>query len=184
MSKHSVLNWAERFALVDSYSPTDAEICNTFGVDADELATARELRQAGTFGAAKTFDAANYGNPFVASTVQAAEPAKAKSTKAKATVHTKIVDGTQPPETATKRVKVPQKRGRKGDKIQQALLAVPTTPISVDDFRKQYGISLAVLRQSKRFVSKMEKPIQEKIGEVKVRQDKDTRVLMIWREEK
>lgn len=180
MSKFSSLNWAERFALADAYSPTDAEICNTFGVDADELATARELRQTGHFGVAKSFDTAGFGNPFVASTVAASEPVKTK-VKATATVHTKVVDGSQPPETATKRVKVPQKRGRKGDKIQQALLAVPANPVSVDDFRKQHSVSLAVLRQSKRFISKMDKPIQDQIGEVMVRQDKNTRVLMIWR---
>lgn len=181
-SKHSVLSWADRFALIDHFQPTDVQVCNVFGLSNDELETARELRQAGTFGVANMFDANKYGNPFTASasTGSTDRPTKAKP----ATIHTKPAGDDVKPETATKRAKVPQKRGRKGDKIQLALMAVPTTPVSVDDFRKQHGISLAVLRQSKRFISKMEKPVQEQIGEVKVRQDKDTKVLMIWREAK
>lgn len=185
-NKHATLSWAERFALIDLYQPTDSQVCSVFGVSNDELSMARTLRETGRFGATPAMDAKKYDNPF---TVSAATTTirKGKAKSAPATTHTKptTVDGTgTPPQTATKRTstKVPQKRGRKGDKIQQALLAVPEQPISVDDFRKQYNVSTAVLRQSRRFISKMDATVRKQIGTVKVRQDKDTKVLMIWRE--
>jgi viroplasmin and RNaseH domain-containing protein len=105
-----------------------------------------------------------------------------------ATTHTTAVDSTATthakPETATKKVKEPQKRGRKGDKITVALTAIPLVPVSVDSFINQYGVSLAVLRQSKRFIAKLDTATQASIGQVNVRQDKTTKQLMIWRETK
>jgi len=182
MSKHTTLSWAQRFALIEKYSPTDEQICNVFGLSNDELSTARSLHTAGRFGSDTQFDAASYVNPFNATASASAAPAQKKARNSKATVHTKpaTTDGT--PETATRRSKVPQKRGRKGDKIQRALLAVPTTPISVDQFCQDHSVSIAVLRQSRRFIKKMDKVVRDQIGEVKVRQDKTSKQLMIWRE--
>ncbi len=186
-NKHATLSWAERMALMDTYSPSDEQVCNLFGLKTEELDMARNLRTQGVplMQPSATFDVIRYGNPFQASSLVESVTKKGKS---KATIHTKPAtlmatnEALLPAETKTKKAKIALKRGRKGDKIQQALLAVPETPISVDDFRKQHGISLAVLRQSKRFVSKMEMSVQKQIGTVKVRQDKDTKVLMIWRE--
>jgi len=173
------LSWADRFALVDHYQPSDTAICETFNLTKDELATARQLRSAGTFTASKTLDVASYAGIFSNSpaptqqtTVNPAAP-KAQTT----TVHSK-------PESATKRakaVKVPQKRGRKGDKITNALLSAPTVPTPVEGFMKQYGVSLAVLRQAKRFIEKMDAETQAKVGQVVVKQDKATKQLMIWK---
>jgi len=193
-NKLTQLSWPERFALIDQYKPANDIVCSTFGLTNDELSTARNLLAAGTFSTSKTFDTVRYGNPFVATITQPSSKAKAiaKKQKAIATVPTPIVTKggatvhTKPdaqPETATKKTKILQKRGRKGDKIQKALLAVPTSPTPVDSFMKQYNVSLAVLRQSKRFLSKMDPTVVKTIGTVKVRQDKNTKALMIWREE-
>jgi hypothetical protein len=182
-NKHATLSWAERFALIDQYKPEDTQVCSVFSISNDELSMARTLRDAGRFGSQPAFDAAKYDNPFTASTTMDTTP-KTKAKSSSATIHSKPIvsaDGSAP-QTATKRVKIPQKRGRKGDKIQSALLAVPKQPISVDDFRRQYNVSTAVLRQSRRFISKMDVSVRKQIGTVKVRQDKDTKVLMIWRE--
>jgi len=89
-----------------------------------------------------------------------------------------------PPETATKRVKPPQKRGRKGNNIITALLAVSLFPEPAQEFAEKHGVSIAVLRQSKRFISAMEPSIANIIGKINVRQDKETKVLMIWRDSK
>lgn len=171
------LSWADRFALIDSYQPTDSAICETFSLTADELATARQLRASGTFSASKTLDVSSYGGIFSGSTP--AKPATVNvptpTTKGQAsTAHAK-------PESASKKVKVPQKRGRKGDKIAIALMAATTTPVPVESFMKTHGVSLAVLRQAKRFIEKMDADTQAKIGKVNVKQDKTTKQLMIWK---
>lgn len=178
---NKIMSWNDRFALIDAFSPTDSAICTAFGVDQSELETARQLRQAGTFVANSQMDTSKYAGVFAVggkSTVTTAVQPKVKTTKVKggATVHTK-------PETATKAVKAPAKRGRKGDKISKALQSVTTTPVPVEDFIKQAGVSLAVLRQSKRFIEKMEPSVAKQIGKVNVRQDKTTKQLMIWRED-
>jgi hypothetical protein len=46
----------------------------------------------------------------------------------------------------------------------------------------QHGVSLAVLRQSKRFLAKLDPAIVATIGRINVRQDKATKQLMIWRD--
>jgi hypothetical protein len=181
------MSWNDRFALINHYKPTDEQIYAAFNVDSNELNTARSLLAQGTFIANPQIDVAKFSDIFAAPTASAAtvattatKPAvkatKPAGKKSGATVHAK-------PESATKKAKVPQKRGRKGDKIQRALQAVTTTPVSVDSFIKQYGVSLAVLRQSKRFLEKMDTTVSKKIGKINVRQDKSSKQLMIWRED-
>lgn len=173
-----IMSWADRFAMIDHYNPTDVQICTAFGLSQDELDTARTLRMAGSFRASQNLDVQKYANVFSGeSSVQVA-------TAVNTTPGTKVGGATTHamPETATKRVRPPQKRGRKGDKISKALLAVPTTQTPVEDFMAEYGVSLAVLRQSKRFIEKLSSDEQATIGRINVRQDKNTKTLMIWRE--
>jgi hypothetical protein len=168
------MNWPDRFALIKHYSPTDAQVCAAFGLTQDELDTARQLEAAGTFRASANLDVARYANVF---TVDGSAPTATVTIKPKSGQTTFVK-----PETASKKVKVPQKRGRKGDKITVALSAVPTTQTPVDTFISQYGVSLAVLRQAKRFMSKLPADQAAAIGKINVRQDKATKQLMIWRE--
>lgn len=182
MSSNKIMSWNDRFALIDHYKPADADVCAAFGVEQGEFETAKQLRAAGTFIANDQLDVSKYAGVFAASAATSTgvpAPAtvapKAKN-KGVATTHTNT-------KTATKAVKVPAKRGRKGDKITKALQAVSATPVSVDTFIKQHGVSLAVLRQSKRFIEKMEPAVAKQIGKVNVRQDKTTKQLMIWRED-
>jgi len=70
-----------------------------------------------------------------------------------------------------------KKRGRKGDKISACFSNIPTQPMPADELIEKYGISLPVLRQFKRF-DKTGLP-----GEVNVKKDKTTGVLMVWRSE-
>lgn len=182
MSKQ-LMSWNDRFALIDHYKPADAEICTAFGVDQSELETARQLRSAGTFIANTQLDVSKYNGVFAASMSEISNPQTISSgdgnkNKGNATSH-------QKPETAAKKVhvKVPAKRGRKGDKITKALQSVTSTPVTVDSFIKQHGVSLAVLRQSKRFIEKLDPAVAKQIGKINVRQDKGTKQLMIWREE-
>ena len=182
------LSWNDRFALLDYYLPSDAQACVAFGLTQDELDTARDLRNAGTFKSSSNIDYSQFDGIFnvvvpevhvpVVAPIRptATKPAIVSRPQPTATVHAK-------PESATRRVREPQKRGRKGDKITKALQSVPTTPMSVDAFIAEHGVSLAVLRQSKRFIEGMDAATAQSIGRVNVRQDKATRQLMIWREQ-
>lgn len=166
------LSWPDRFALVDHYNPTDDAIMEAFDLTAKELETARQLRSSGTFTASSTIDVDSYDGIFYGVPSRATNGGNDG-----ATVHAR-------PETATRKVKTkpaPQKRGRKGDKITNAFLAAPTTPVPVTAFMEQHGVSLAVLRQAKRFIDKMDADTQAKIGKVVVKQDKVTKQLMISR---
>jgi hypothetical protein len=173
MSK--ILSWADRFALIDHYAPPDASICSAFNLSQAELDTARTLRQQGTFVANPHLDVTKHASMFAASASPSPSPTVAAVKTAPATVHVR-------PESATKQPKVPQKRGRKGSKITNALHAIPTTPIPVDTFIAQHDVSLAVLRQAKRFIGAMDDADASTIGTVRVRQDAVSKQLMIWRE--
>lgn len=185
------LSWNDRFALIDYFLPSDPQICVAFGLTQDELDTARDLRTAGTFKNTPNFDALQHEGVFNVKVpevttppvivapvppVSITAPAVQVRPQPAMTVHSK-------PESATRRVKEPQKRGRKGDKITKALQAVPSSPMPVDKFIAEHGVSLAVLRQAKRFIEGMDTQTAQSIGRVNVRQDKATRQLMIWREE-
>jgi len=177
------LSWADRFSLIDHYKPSDTAIMDAFNLTNDELATARQLRASGTFSASKTLDVSSYKGIFAS-----ADATTTPSKVVQPSVKTPIVGGNSStahakPESATKRVKAPQKRGRKGDKITTALMSATSTPVPVEAFMKQYGVSLAVLRQAKRFIEKMDAETQAKIGKVVVKQDKTTKQLMIWKDQ-
>jgi hypothetical protein len=177
MSSKHMMSWSDRFALIDALKPSEAQTCAAFGLTADELQTARQLRDAGTFKPTPNFDVTKYADIFTASgsATASSSPVATKGKTGTAATFTK-------PETASKKAKVPQKRGRKGDKIATALAAVPTSQTPIDTFMTQHGVSLAVLRQSKRFLAKIDPAVAAKIGTIKVRQDKATKQLMIWRE--
>jgi hypothetical protein len=178
-TKHLKMNWNDRFAVIDHFSPSDETIRSVFNLNQDELDTARTLRASGTFAPSPTLDAGKYSSYFKTpgaptQTVHTAPSALKAATKATATVHTK-------PETATKKVKVPQKRGRKGNRIELAFRSVTETPVPVEMFMKQHNVSLAVLRQSKRFIEGFEPTVAALIGTIDVRQDKTTKQLMVSR---
>lgn len=173
MSKiRTTLNWSDRLALIDHYTPCDEQICHAFGVTQHELDAARQMQTIGTLAPSTNIDFKSYSTLFVgkaATTLIKPSDVREVSTS---TVKVQIKD----PETATKKPLPKQKRGRKGNRIENAFAAIPATPMSVMAFIEQHAVSLAVLRQSKRFDKHPE------LGNVKVKKDKDTGELMVWRE--
>jgi len=180
------LNWSDRFALIDRYKPTDENICSALGVSNDELVTARQLRGAGTIQPSTDLKVENYASMFSGMSV-AAKASKAPvvsstpaatSKKSTATSHTKSSSGKKAnaPTTATKAVREPKKRGRKGTNIAEAFVAIPSTPVPVEEFASKNNVSLNVLRQSKRFDK------SGTGGAVRVKKDKESGTLMIWRD--
>ena len=157
------LSWNDRLALINAYKPSDSAVCSAFGVSSDELQTARDLEQAGTFSPTKDLDVASYSQVFGAPTGAAVMGGVVKP------------KASQPAATATKKVVAPKKRGRKGSNIKTAFSAVPSTPVTATDFAKSHNVSIAVLRQGLRFDT-------TGLGKVRVKKDKTTKNLMIWRE--
>ena len=172
------MSWGDRFALIDSYQPTTAAICVAFNLSPQELSTAIRLREAGTFIPNSKLDVSKFAGIFPEISEELLELPISQLKISTTTIHSR-------PESATKKiiVKQPQKRGRKGDKIAQALFAVTNTPTPVDQFTREHNISLAVLRQSKRFTEHMSETDIQRIGKINVKQDKSSKVLMIWRED-
>ena len=177
--KIPMMSWSDRFALIEAYQPDDQTICKTFNLSQGELQIAKSLKQSGTFMPNKAFDIHKYQNIF-SNEVSVFTDVTPAHKLGNATSHTLN------PQSATKRTaipKEPQKRGRKGDKISQALLVVPTIPEPVEEFALKNNVSVAVLRQAKRFLDTMDKEVADKIGKVIVKQNKLTKTLMIWRED-
>ena len=159
-TKLSELSWGQKFALIDAYKLTDEVACSKMGVTPNELKTAKKLLSEKTFSVDTSFDSSRYAEAFNPD----AKPVK-KSTGS--TTH-KANSATS---TSTD---APKKRGRKGDKITKAFQSISATPLAVDSFIRDHNISLAVLRQSKRFDK------SGLAGTVHVK--KREGALMVWRE--
>jgi hypothetical protein len=174
--KGKTFTWNDRLTLIDHYKPTDEQACTVFGVQQAELDVARNHLKTGVFSLSQNLDVDSYDNLFASAsggTDSVTSTITKAPTRTKPTVTT-VTTTKSAPETATAKVREKAKRGRKGDKIISAFASIPTTPTPAEDFAKQYGVSIAVLRQSKRF-DKTE-------GTVKVKKDKASKTLMIWRE--
>jgi hypothetical protein len=143
------LSWGQRFAIINAYTPTDDQACKALGVTEQELSTAKSLITKGVFQVDTTLNVEPYGVLF----------GRVSNTKPKINVSSPNPDA--------------KKRGRKGDKIQGAFASITETPVPAEQFVKDHGISMPVLRQFKRF-DKTELP-----GQVFVR--KQSGVLMVWR---
>lgn len=167
MKKASNLSWPDRLALVNAHTPTDTKACEVLGVSNDELRTARELEKAGSIIASTDLDTDTYASLFE-------DSIKNPRTKPSQQSITRGDAGSQRPLSATKVVREPKKRGRKGDNIAKAFAAIPTTPTNVETFAAAHGVSVAVLRQSKRFDT-------TGTGTVTVKKDKDSGELRICR---
>jgi hypothetical protein len=82
----------------------------------------------------------------------------------------------QAPKSATK---VYKKRGRKGEQVIKAFKAIPTTMVDAEKYAESYGITVASLRQIKRY-----DPVKE-TGQVFVRKilkGENKGKMMVWRE--
>ncbi|RWZ87255.1 MAG: hypothetical protein EO766_12075 [Hydrotalea sp. AMD] len=177
--KLPLMSWSDRFALIDAYQPDDQTICRTFNLTMSELQTAKALKQSGTFTPNRSFDVNKYQHVFDNESITFRDITPPNRFE-------NVDVYSMSPQTATKRSllpKEPKKRGRKGNKINDALLAVTTTPEPAEEFAIKHNVSVAVLRQAKRFIDTMDKETAAKIGKVIVKQDKTTKQLMIWRED-
>ncbi len=180
----TTISWDDKFSLLDRFNPSDEVACAAFDVTLEELNTARRLRAAGTLTSNPDLQTNEFAEHFIVNQNDSKPvvwPIPIAPNNPTLTDATFLV---KPAETATKKIviKAPQKRGRKGDKITKALMQVTNTPQSVDEFTKTHGVSVAVLRQAKRFIATMSAEDITTVGKIVVKQDKE-KVLMIWRED-
>lgn len=172
--KGKSFTWNDRLTLINHYKPSDEQACEAFGITQPELEVARNQLKAGVFSLSSTLDVGSYGNLF-ASSESTEESTTVTTTKAPVRTKPTVTSTKAAPETASAKVREPKKRGRKGDKITQAFSSIPASPTAAEEFAKTHGVSIAVLRQSKRFDTVGG-------GTVKVKKDKASKTLMIWRE--
>jgi len=163
------LTWNDRLALLAHFKPTDEVACSALGVSQTELNAARQMLSSGVLVPSTNVDYSSYSSLFLTTGTVTTTSRPTKETVMKP-------EENLPPQSATKKVKEPQKRGRKGDKITAAFAAIPAEPVKAESFAENHSVSLAVLRQSKRFDKHPE------LGAVKVAKDKTSGDLMIWRE--
>lgn len=184
-NKGKTLSWNDRFALIDHYQPSDEQACDAFGVTLDELNSARAMRQSGTFSPSDNIDIEAYASMFnqneqtststaTATSASTTKSATSKKSKTSSVTSTKNSTSKQKSTSSSTSQKRP---GRRGTKIASAFAAVPTTPTDAEAFAKQHGVSLAVLRQGKRFDTHSNDQ-----GPVRVKKDKEKGTLMVWRE--
>lgn len=169
MKQLSKLSWVDRFSIIDHLNPTDDAICEVFGVSAYELQAAREVRSHGHLRMASTVNPRSFEEMFMS---------KKKATESATVITNPAAVTKEAPETISKEADgAKAKTGPKTSKIHTAFSNIPGTPTPAEAFSKQYGVSIAVLRQHKRFDS------TGQTGRVNVRKDKASGSLMVWRGE-
>lgn len=163
------LSWADRFGIIREMEekPSDADICRVFKVTNEELTTARQLLDDGVLRTNPRINAAFYSLFFKGETPEFP----------KAVQRVRVLP--VPPDNEERRLfasqnKVVRPRGRKSNNINIAFKAIPTTPTDVDKFAEKNRVSVAVLRQHKRF--------DKYPGTVFVRKNKETGVTEVWRD--
>lgn len=169
------LSWSDRFSIIAVATTqiptiTENDICKVFGVDVEELAIASECFADGIFKSNPTIDADFYIPYF-----RGEEPAFPEVEARVRTLPELVSKAIDPAERQLFASKPKVRSGRRGNNIQRAFAAIPTSPVPAEEFANKHRVSMAVLRQYKRFD-------KENKGQVNVRKDKESSVIMIWRE--
>lgn len=156
-------SWQDRLALINEFKMSNADVVATFNTTEKELEIARGLVQKGLIQVPQLTEGLRqqwlmHSNSVDRASVVSPEPSAPKIIKVK----------TQSTTSA------PEKhRGRQTTKIMSAFSKLSTTPVPVELFLKQTGVSKTILRQSKRF---LDTPIK-----VSIKRDKITKQEMICR---
>lgn len=157
--------WRDKLAVINEFKLSNAQAVSMFNTTEKELETARSLVSRGVIQVPALDEAQK---TQWSSLVQSAPAPTTKVTVIAAPTPRTASAATQPVKNTTG-----AKRGRVGNKIINALNAVPTTPQPIDAFITQYGVSKTVLRQSKRF---LDTPLK-----ISIKRDKTTGIEMICR---
>lgn len=147
MKLSSTLSWADKLVLVNKFQLSDNEACVAFGITKPELVVAKNLENRGIFIANQSLNTEIYSDFFV----------KLRSGE---------LDHLQ---------KTFKPKGARPSKITMAFDSITGSPQKVASVIDKFGVSLAVLRQSKRFD-------KGNTGQIHIRKDKESQELMVWRD--
>ena len=156
-------SWQERLAIINEFHLSNDQAVEVFSTTEKELAIARGLVEKGILTIVQLPDnvkdawAQSFGKPAAVAPIQHLPTTTAESADA------------APEQTPTKGTK----RGRSTNKIATAFAALSTTPVPLEAFLAEHGVSKTILRQSKRF---METPIK-----VSIKKDKTSGIELISR---
>ena len=157
------LSWGQRFALIDYYKLDDDKVCTVFKVAQRDLDAARSLVERHMITVDHSFPVAAFRNVFDDSADEPPVKTLPRSTGFASLVGQLLGEAPNVQKTGTPgRVhKIsgtsnstgtqPKTRGRRGTRIAEAFLAIPTEPVSLDAFLATHNVSVNVLRQSRRF---------------------------------
>lgn len=148
MRLQSTLSWGDRLTLIKEYQLVPTEACTAFGINEGQLRSAIKLRDRGIFDTNESLNTELYRDYF-----------------------TKLRNG-----EFENSSKVFRPKTSRPSKIVDAFKSITETPQPVESIIDRFGISLAVLRQSKRF-DKSETP-----GMIRIRKDKNSGQIMVWRD--
>lgn len=166
------LSWSDRFTIIEAAKAeipeiTEEDILKVFAVDKDDYDMASECLSDGVFKVNNRIDA-NFYIPYFRGEVPEYPDAEPRSRTLP------VPEEFDPEKRQQFASKNKKPAGRRGNNISRAFAAIPSTPVPVEEFAKKHQVSLAVLRQYKRFD-------KEGKGQVNVRKDKELGVVMIWR---
>lgn len=159
------LNWNQRFGIIEHFGLTPEQACEFFSIPHNELEAARKLQEE-----------AHLFKPDFNINFKVYEARAEKVKRISDTTEKPIISTTEKPITAPQK-----KRGRNTHKIKDAYEAIPREKVPVEEFRKEYGVSLSVLRRHKHF-DHIKEQGQVRVRLAKLNQKDEERTLCIWRE--
>lgn len=166
------LSWADRFGILHKMPqlPTDDEICRVFRVDYNELHLARICLRDRVFRVNTQINSELYERLFNGEEVEFPPfPSQRTRTYPEFNEEDRVLFASRREEKKAKQ------KVRRSNNIDIAFKNVPTVPTPVEPFAEKYRVSVAVLRQHKRFD-------KVQTGPVFVRKNKETGVIEIWRD--
>lgn len=168
----SHLSWADRFGIMSKMSevPSDDELCRVFRVDPNELRLARICLRDKVFRVNTKIDHSLYESVFKGEEVQFPTFGTTRTrTYPEFNEADRVLFASKREEQKSKQ------KVRRTNNIDLAFKNIPTDPTPVEVYAEQHRVSVAVLRQHKRFD-------KFQTGVVYVKKNKETGVVEIWRE--
>lgn len=163
------LSWSDRFSILNQMTidVTPEDICRVFQVTPEDYAVATELLDSGLIRPNPRINHEFYELFFKGETPEfPPAPTRVRVLPAPPDAELIRAQAGNPP-------RVPGPRGRKSNNIGMAFKAIPPDPVNVEEFAKKHRVSIAVLRQHKRF--------DKYPGTVFVRTNKEKGYVEIWR---
>jgi len=175
------MDWSARLAITSGMDLTDtttaAHVCEVLHISSAELQAGVGLAEGGDVQPDQTINPTDYKNMFDMSKIKYVS-AVAEQTQTQTGITKPSSKNTKATKAKSESSKPKAKAGRKGDKTQQAYMAVGYEPVSISELQKEFGVSRHVLTQNNRFDAKN----FETLGRSHTKKDSVTGEIMIYRD--